>query len=214
MYGSSGYCDIVGLDDPRNPNYQAPDPTYPGGGGGSIPIPPGGAPAGGLFNFPLDIMPTTVSGSSGSSYSGLPSEYRDQLLSALMPQLTSSIANMEGNIDQYTNQALGSYQQMMQNAMRTNIPKGLDALTNRGILSSTMGENVMGDVYSAAAIDASNKGYQTAMQAALLKANMPSVLGEIGQLGQTSTSRQSSSSRTEDPTRMYVIMADLLKGMM
>jgi len=81
-------------------------------------------------------------------------------------------------------------------------------------MSSTMGENVMGNVYSAAAIDASNKGYETAMQAALLKANMPTTLAGIGQLGQTTTSSGSDYSRTEDPTRMYVVMADLLKGMM
>lgn len=171
-------------------------------------------PQGDMFDFPLDIMPTTVSGSSSSSYSGLPTEYRDQLLSALMPQLISSMEGMEGNIDRYTGEALGSYQQMMQNAMRTNMPQAIDALTNRGILSSTMGENIMGNVQSAAAIDASNKGYQTAMQAALLKANMPSVLGQIGQLGSYTQSRGSTSSRTEDPTRMYAIMADLLRGMM
>ena len=168
----------------------------------------------GMFDFPLDIMPTTQSGGSSSSYSGLPAQYRDQLLSALMPQLTSSITGMEGNIDQYTNQALGSYQQMMQNALRSNVPKGVEALANRGIMSSTMGENVMGNVYSAAAIDASNKGYETAMQAALLKANMPSVLADMGQLGSYTQSSGSDNSRTEDPTAMYRIMADLLKGMM
>jgi hypothetical protein len=151
-----------------------------------------------FFNLPLDIMPT--------SYSGLPQTYQDQLLASLMPQLNSAVTNMPGNIDKYTNEALGSYQQMMQNALRQNIPEALRGLANRGILNSTEGQNVLGNVMSTAATDASTKGYTTAMQAALLKANMPTILAQIADLGKSSTS--------QDPTQMYKTMADLIKAMM
>jgi len=163
-----------------------------------------------FFNFPLDIKPYTER--TESSYSGLSGGYGQGLLRSLMPQLQTSIANMPGNIDRYTGQALGGYQQMMQDALRRNIPTAIGNLANRGIISSTEGQRVLSDVYSSAAIDAANKGYQTAMQTALLKANIPSVLGQIAELGKISTT----TGRTyqEDPTRMYSIAADLIRSMM
>jgi hypothetical protein len=152
-----------------------------------------------FFNIPTDIMPT--------SRTGLPSKYQDQLLASLMPEILSAIQNMSGNIDTYTNEALGSYQQQMQNALQKNIPTAIGNLSNRGILNSTEGQNILGNVYSAAATDAAGKGYETAMQAALLKSQMPTTLSSIGsQLGTSSTA--------SDPTVMYRTMADLIKSMM
>ena len=163
-----------------------------------------------FFNFPLDIKPYTER--TESSYAGLPEGYGQSLLQSLMPQLQTSIADMPGNIDRYTGQALGGYQQMMQDALRRNIPVAIGNLANRGIISSTEGQRVLSDVYSSAAIDAANKGYQTAMQAALLKANIPSVLGQIGELGRVTTG--AGMTYQEDPTRMYSIIADLIRSMM
>uniref|UniRef100_A0A6M3KWS9 Uncharacterized protein n=2 Tax=viral metagenome TaxID=1070528 RepID=A0A6M3KWS9_9ZZZZ len=163
-----------------------------------------------MFNIPTDIKPFSISGSQ--SQSGLPNQYRDQLLASLMPQLQQSITDMPGNWDKYTNEALGSYQQMMNNALRTNIPKALAGLSNRGILNSTEGQGVLGNVYSQAAMDAANKGYGTAMQAALGKANMPTVLGQIAQLGQGTNSN--SFSYAEDPTVIYRDLSATIRAMM
>jgi hypothetical protein len=184
---------------PDNPINSAWDPT---------PTPDTGLPDDNI-DIPLDIFPSSTSNSS--SYTGLPGGYSKQLLATLMPQLQNAITNMPGNIDQYTNQALGSYQQTMQNALRNNIPTALSGLANRGILSSTEGNKVLSDVISNAAMGASDKGYQTAMQAALLKANMPSVLAQIGELGKTSGT--TSSSYYSDPTVMYRAMVDLIRNM-
>ena len=163
-----------------------------------------------FFNFPLDIKP--YSERTESSYAGLPGGYGQSLLQPLIPQLRTSIANLPSNIDRYTGQALGGYRQMMQDALRRNIPVAIGNLANRGIISSTEGQRVLSDVYSSAAIDAANKGYQTAMQAALLKANIPSVLGQIGELGRVTTG--AGMTYQEDPTRMYSIAADLIRSMM
>ena len=129
----------------------------------------------------------TSGATASNQFQGLDQQYRDQLLQALIPQLSASVQNMPQNIDQYTGQALGSYQQMMQEALRNNIPKAISGLANRGILNSTEGQNVLGNVQSAAATDAAGKGYETAMQNALLKANMPQTLSQIAGLGQYST---------------------------
>ena len=141
-----------------------------------IPVEVDGGGGEGPYNvdFPTDLK--SYSQSSGSSYAGLPTDYRDSLLQALMPRLKSAVTNMEPNIDKYTQEALASYQQGLQNALRTNVPASIRNLSNRGILNSTEGQKILGKVYSDAATDASTKGYTTAMQAALLKANMPEVL--------------------------------------
>lgn len=164
----------------------------------------------GTFNLDPNLKPFSVSASN--SQSGLPNQYRDQLLSSLMPQLQDSVTNMGANYDKYTNEALGSYQQMMQNALRKNIPSSIAGMANRGIINSTEGNKILSDTYSNAAIDASNKGYTTAMQSAIGKAGMPSILAQIAQLGNGSNSN--SFSYQEDPTVMARAMADLISGMM
>lgn len=160
------------------------------------------------FNFPTDIMPKSES--TGGSYSGLPESYRDQLLSSVMPQLNQAVAQMPQNIDKYVSEALSSYEQQRQNALRKSVPAALAQMANRGIISSTAGNEILSNVYSDSANEASTKGYQTAMQAALLKANMPEVLRAIADLGKYSSG--SSSSYSEDPTQMYSILASMLSA--
>ena len=58
-------------------------------------------------------------------YSGLPESYRDTLLGFVMPQLQSSVGNMEGNIDQYVGDALGTYRQEFNTFINDEIPKQL-----------------------------------------------------------------------------------------
>ena len=162
-------------------------------------------------DLPLDIMPTSTSMSS--SYTGMPGGFSQDILKALMPQLQSGIANMSGNIDTYTDQALGSYKQQMINAIRENIGPALDEMAKRGIINSTEGQKILANVYAKAATDASTKGYETAMQAALKKADIPTTLSTIAeQLGKSSASN--SYSYSEDPTVMYQTLVDLIKAMM
>ena len=176
----------------------------------------------GTLDFPTNIMPATnqasSSNQSNTEYSGLPPSYQNILLAALMPQLQASITNMPGNIDQYTNNALGSYQQMMTDSLKKNIPAAIANLANRGIISSTEGNKVLSDVYSNAATDAANKGYQTAMQAALLKQGMLTTLANIAGLGKSTssggTSTSQGSSNTQDPTQMYQILASMIMAQM
>lgn len=180
------------------------------------------------INFPTDIYPSSTTASntnsnsvSGSqSYSGLPTNYQKMLLSSVMPALSSGVANMEGNIDDYTNQALSAYQTAMNNNLKQNIPDAIGHLANRGILSSTEGENILSSVYNQALKDASTKGYESAMKAAELKANIPSILATIAKLGESTssntgsntTSNSNSYSYYSDPTTMYQVMAKLLAG--
>ena len=83
------------------------------------------------------VFPT---GEEVKPYSGLPESYRDQLLSFLMPQLQSGIENMSGNIDDYTQNALGTYRQEFNQFINDAISKQIRNLSKRGILDSSMAE--------------------------------------------------------------------------
>lgn len=147
------------------------------------------------------IFPT---GEEVAPYSGLPKTYRDTLLSFVMPQLQSSVENLPGNIDQYTNDALGTYRQEFNNYIQDAIPAQLRNLANRGILNSSVAENTLSQTYSDALRKSSGMGYQTAMEAAKMKTAIPQTLGQLLTYGQYS----------EDPTVMYKTLASLLAAQM
>ena len=198
------------------------------------------------FEMPTDIMP----------YSGLPSGYRDQLMNIVMPQLGQSLGDMSGTVDRFqqqganaytpvdlqgaynqidesTQQALGGFRQQLQNYLKEMIPRDINRLANRGVLSSTVAENMLSDTAARGARDASTKGYETlmaaagqkaalggqaaleasatqsqqryntAMQSALMRNNIPNTLAGLLQYGQSS----------QDPTVMYRTMAELLASL-
>jgi len=145
------------------------------------------------FEMPTDIMP----------YSGLPESYRNQLLGFVMPGLEQSVKDMPKRIDQYTNQAMGSYQQQLQNSLKTMIPRQINQLANRGVLDSSVASDTLSQTISQAATQSATKGYETAMQAALMKVNIPTTLTGLLQYGQSS----------QDPTVMYQTMAQLLASL-
>jgi hypothetical protein len=137
-------------------------------------------------------------------YSGLPEGYRDQLLGFAMPQLQISVENMSGNLDDFTNNALGTYNQQFNQYINDAIPKQLRNLAKRGVLSSSVAENSLSQTYSDAVRKSSGMGYQTAMEAARMKTQIPQTVGGLLQYGQYS----------EDPTVMYRTLAGLLSNMM
>lgn len=145
------------------------------------------------FMFPSDKYP----------YSGLPESYRDQLLSFVMPQLRGSVENYSSNIDDFTQQALGSYRQEFDKMIKDILPREINQLANRGILSSTVASDTLGRATSEAARASATKGYETGMQAALMRANIPNTLAGLLQYGQS----------TQDPSVMYRTMAQLLASL-
>jgi hypothetical protein len=126
------------------------------------------------------------------------------LLGFVMPQLQQGITNLPANIDEYTQNALSTWRQELNNALDEVIPQKIGELANRGILSSSMAENILAQTAQRAATETAGMGYKTAMEAAQMKMDIPKTLGDLLQYGQYS----------EDPTVMYKILASLLAGMM
>ena len=137
-------------------------------------------------------------------YTGLPESYRDTLLSFAMPQLQQSVENLPQNIDTYTQNALATYRQELDRSLKEMMPQAIGKLADRGILNSSMAENILSQTYGDAARKSAGMGYQTAMEAAKMKTDIPKTVGELLQYGRYS----------EDPTVMYQTLASLLANMM
>lgn len=191
------------------------------------------------FTFPKgeDIFPFSSSSSSGGSqqsassssqsrsYSGLPTQYRDELLSAVMPSLSGGVQNMEQNIDDYTNQAYSRYQQQMQNMLRETMPQAISNLSQRGILDSSVASDTLSKLKAQIMNSIGDKMFQAGMTGSQMKVAMPQILGNIAQLGQSQdasnrsqsrssgSSQQRSQSYQEDKTRMYDIFSDTLTAL-
>lgn len=152
------------------------------------------------------------SSSSSSNYSGLPADYRERLLQATMPTLESSVSNMVGNADKYANEANAQYSYLMNQALLPAIREAIGSLANRGVLSSTVAGDAIGKVASDAATQAGEKGYETAMKAALMKYGIPEILSSVLNLGQYSQGSSSSASistnksYSEDPSSIWNLM--------
>lgn len=181
------------------------DPGYSGTGTGA-----------GGFNFPTgeEVFPWSKSTTKSTSYGGLAGDYSNKILDLLYPMLQPAIENYIPNIDKYTNEAMGLYSQSMNNMLTEMLPDILGEYGNRGVLSSTVMSDALADTSTNLGRTALEKQYQTAMQAALMKAQLPNVLGELMGLGKVSTSEGGTESYEEDQTAMYRIIAQMFSTLM
>jgi len=133
----------------------------------------------------------------------LPESYRDRLLSFVMPNLQNQVTNLPANIDKYTESAIGGYRQELDRILKDILPKQIGNLANRGILDSSVASDVLSKTVSEVATASASKGYETAMNAALMKAQIPNTLAGLLQYGQS----------YQDPTVMYRTMAQLIASL-
>uniref|UniRef100_A0A6M3KAH0 Uncharacterized protein n=1 Tax=viral metagenome TaxID=1070528 RepID=A0A6M3KAH0_9ZZZZ len=158
------------------------------------------------FDVPAEAYPRSTT----TSRSGLDPELIKKLIGLVYPQLESSLTNYSATIDDLMQQALGTYNTQMQNALRGSIPNAVNALSQRGILHGTEAQKILAQIAKEAAMESATKGYETALQAATQKLNMPNMLSSI--LGGTNVSEGTGTST--DESAPYRIMAGLLQSLM
>ena len=167
---------------------------------------------GSMLNFDKNAYPQSQS----TGYTGLPKEYATALLGALFPQLLSSMEGMKSTAfaDDYYQNAMKGYRRDMQNTLRDVIPQEVGRLANRGILSSSVAGQSLGDVQTQAYREMAEKGYRAAMEAAFMKGNLqtqiPHVLTGIAGLGRIGTDEAWS----KDPGAQERALMDLIARMM
>jgi len=156
-----------------------------------------------------------VSNSQSQSYSGLPQSTITPFLENIMPLLNTTISSLPATIDKYTNNAAKLYGQMGGQMLNQQMPDYLNALNRRGILDSTITSDALRGLGRDISDYTGNKVYEAGMNAAQMAANIPSVLGQLATLGQssqssgTSTGFGGSNSTTTDPLAPYYLLNSL-----
>jgi hypothetical protein len=146
--------------------------------------------------FRPDLFPT--------SRAGIGQDYIDQIMTAVVPQLTQSIENREQNIDDFTGQAVGLSRNVSRDLLGDTLQSMLGNLSNRGILNSTVASESLGTATGDVLKNISNQVYQAGMEGAKLKLGTPDLLGQLSQLGQVSES--------QDPSVPQRILASVYTG--
>jgi hypothetical protein len=133
------------------------------------------------------------------SRSGLPEKYQLQILESLIPKLLESVEGYEGNVDKSTQAAQELFESQSRRGMKQDLQGILNSLAGRNMLDSSVASDTiakgMGDIVQTGA----QKGYESQMNNAALKAQLPAMLANIAQLGQSSTS--------SDPLEPYKLLS-------
>ncbi len=159
----------------------------------------GSASTGGLGT---DIVPNTIapnvnqttmfgddiSGLGVGSYSGLPTEYQNQLNSNLIPQLLDAVSNYRSDIDASTGAAADLFGNMSQNAVKQGLKGIMQDLENRNMMDSDVAGDVIGNASSNLIGQQMNNVYQSALSGSAMKANESGLIGQLLGLGQSSES--------------------------
>jgi len=131
-----------------------------------------------------DLFPT--------SRSGIGQDYIDQIMSSIIPQLTSSIGSRDQNINDLTGQSLAQSRSVSGDLISDVLQDTLNNLNARGITNSTITGDIAGEATGNILKNISNQVYQTGIQGASLKLGTPDLLGQLAGLGQVSESQDPS----------------------
>ncbi len=143
-----------------------------------------------------DLFPT--------AFSGIEQGYMDQIMGAVVPQLTDSIQNHDTNINQYTKEAFAQNRNASKGLLDSVLQSSVNSLNSRGILNSKVAENTMGNATGEVFKNLNNQNLQSSMEAAKLKIGAPSMLGQIANLGKYSLS--------EDPSVPQQLLSRTITG--
>lgn len=150
------------------------------------------------YTIPKDAYP--------KSYSGILKELQQAISGALIPELQASITGLANRPRQYTEEAKKLYQSIIGTALKDQIPGVINNLANRGVLSSSVASDTLSDVAAQIALNSGTKGYEAAMQEAVMGLQVPQILGQLA--GTTQYSEYA------DPSARERLMVTLLQNLM
>ena len=160
-----------------------------------------------LYNFdiPSDVYP--YSKSTTQSRTGL--DWGTDFGQVLQPLLQESTQQLPGLLSGLVPTLQGQYSNLMKKALGPQAFQGtLNQLAQRGMLDSTVAGDALSKTATNIMSDIGDKGYTSLLQGLLAQTQLPTQLGNLGQLLQTSTS--AGESITEQPLAPYELMARML----
>lgn len=200
-------------------------------GGGPAPTPP----AGGMFNFPMDVFPSSSSGSSSSSWSGLPDEMQG-FLTSLIPTMRESFTGFPEQRQQYYDQArqdltqgYGDMQGYLSSIYGNKLAPQLQQTMNRLAGRNMIGSQVAGEALGQTATGVANTVMDQLAAMGLAKQKglselatregdamiqYPQLLSQLLGQGRISSSSGTSSSQQSDPSVPYRAALDFIGRMM
>lgn len=168
----------------------------------------------------------SASQSTGESFSGLPQEYGESILQNTVPTLNNLVANYPQYAQQAMDDSMNSYSSLMKSAYQTMMPSVLNDLASKNVLGSSVASDAIGNVANSVMSAIEPQAYNASANYFNTMANAPTMLGNIANLGQysqsnnqsssnssssgTTSSNSTSESLTEDPTKPYEILYDLI----
>lgn len=139
-----------------------------------------------------------------TSRAGIEQGYIDQIMSSIIPQLTSQVEGYDTNVDTYMQEATGlaasTGQDLLGNILQTN----MNSMVNKGMMDSKVAGTAFGAAQGEVLKNIQNQTMQAGMEGAKLKLGSTDMLGQLAQLGSVSES--------EDPSIPNRILATLFSG--
>ena len=167
--------------------------------------------------------------SSGNSFSGLPQEYGTSILQNTVPTMNNLVKNYPQYAQQAMDDSMNSYGSLMKSAYQSVLPSVLNDLAGKNVLNSSVASDAIGNAANTVMSAIEPQAYNASANYFNTMANAPTMLGNIAQLGQysesanqstnqssssgTSSSTGTSESYTEDQTKPYEILYNLIGKM-
>ena len=169
------------------------------------------------------------SNSSGQSFSGLPQEYGTSILQNTVPTMNNLVKNYPEYAQQAMDDSMNSYSSLMKSAYQSIMPSVLNELASKNVLGSSVASDAIGNAANTVMSAIEPQAYNSSSNYFNTMAQAPSMLGQLAQLGQysesdnqststssgggSSSSSGTSSSYTEDKTKPYEILYNLIGKM-
>jgi len=156
---------------------------------------------------PLQAYGQDLTGKQGQvSYSGLPEADQRTLIDSLLPKLLASTQNYRGDIDRSKNAIQEKYAMSAKDAMKSGSQNVLNSMAGRNMLNSSVTSDALAKVGTNIADLIAGKNYDAESLAAGLKAQEPTMLGGLLNLG--------NSSKSSNDLSVIDMMRQIYQGMM
>ena len=165
------------------------------------------------FNIPTNLYSTSGSTSQNQSNQQSGIDWNTPFMQQILPSLTGAATNLQPNVDAMKQTLQDQYSNMMREALGPGALQGtLNQLAGRNMLNSQVASDALRGVSRDIMKDVANRGYESLLAQQAAQMEVPSILGNLAELGRrsTGTSTGTSTSSTQNPLEPYQLMAQLM----
>ncbi len=172
------------------------------------------------FSTPTSAIPYSAQQSSNVSAEDVGIDWSDPFASQILPMLTQTAQGLPSLASGMEDTLTTGYSEMLRNALGPGaFQPTLNDLSKRGMINSTVASDALRGTATNISNSISNQAFAAKLASQQAQMGVPTALGDLAKLAQTSTKRQQaqSSALQEDPSAPYAIQAgyntDMLKAL-